>query len=298
MRKIGAIAATGLICGVVQASEPFPAALPVVTARSAGFGFWGVALSSDPAAIFWNPAALGVGELLAADLTVAAGGFEGPSNWTFLLANCPPNDGERYGLGLIRRSTARDTTTLKSFQVIVPLSTHSLGQILPPVGMSLKFISESHARRDWNYGAGLDLGVVYRWRGWTGGWTLHNVAASNLKAFRRESWAGASWDARWMVLGAQVELVKNLSRKTLSRRFHGGCELVVSQTLPVVRAGTVHDGAVRWITLGVGYRYRESNARIEYAVAVESGGSRHRIHTLTYGFGVGAATSRGAPSGI
>lgn len=268
-------------------TAPLPEELPPINAFSAGTGYSAVAYADDPATVYWNPAGLAVCDLMEVDLTVAASKFESPGSWSFLTANGSQKGDSRFGLAILRRSAERDGVAFHSFQIGVPFSYSISGGTLP-VGFTVKFISEQWDESRWSYGMALDLGAMLRWDQLAFGVATQNLTASDLRAFRRDSYVGTSWggDDEFLMIAGKTRLLDGFGTGTIRRDYNLGVQLTTAGYLPQLRAGRMVSEGRKWITLGAGYSYARDNVELSYALIFDPDTHGSRVHTLTYSFGI------------
>jgi len=279
-------------------ADPIPKALPPINAFSAGIGCTGVAVPNNPATLYWNPGGLGLMKQLAVDFTVVVPTLEGPGSWAFLMANSVSDQGERFGFGLIRRHARWDEeSTFKSFTVMLPLS-HSFKSGNIPIGVTLKMISEKFDNGDWHYGLTLDTGTLWRSRnGIHLGFSSLNIAGSDLRAFKLESWFGASWhtDKQPITLAMQIRVDRPFDWSYINRHYNIGIDYAIFSSRMYlsgkantykIRGGYLHDDENAWFSAGFEVKFANSNNHTAYTMVVNPDGWEDRAHFLSYGYSV------------
>lgn len=275
-------------------ADPIYKGQPPVNAFSAGIGFSGVGLVGDPSVLYWNPAGLSAIDQLSVDFTVAAPVVESPGSWSFLIANSSSGEGGRFGMILMRQHILTDDMTYKVFQFNTPLSYgFSTGQL--PVGVTLKFISESLEEDNWHYGVSFDLGM--QWITNSGlilGIASLNIAGSDLQAFENESWFGISWGKSTdrIMLTSQFRIDDPFSPTGISDNYKFGLSVKLYESLPAIRSGFSRTSDGKRITVGISYQREKQNTHIEYSLSTDPGDWENRAHFLTYGYAVGSSYSK------
>jgi len=288
MKKSSLLVSTLLIL-LTSASgfaKPLPDALQPVNAYSLGMGMTGVALPHNPAILYWNPAGMAAASLSSADISAAAPRFEGPGNWSVIVANSSPDDDRHFGMAMVRRSVESDSIIHKSFQLGVPLS-YSLFENALPVGFSIKWISESYQGAKWKYGLAFDVGAILKLGAFKVGFASQNIGGSDLRDFRRRSYLGGSFrtSGGGITLSSQTELLEKMTREKMKDNYGLGVGLHFWQSIPELTLGQSEQGGERWLTAGLSYRYPKNNNRISYAFAYDAGDHSRRVHIFTYSIG-------------
>lgn len=290
---------TAMSTSLSALADPLPDELPPINAFTAGLGFAGVALTSDPGTVFWNPAGLGSSDVMAVDFTAAAPTLETPGSWSFLVANSSSQEGSRFGFAAIRRHFVTDSSEFKSFQLLTPLSYGFKAGVFP-VGISMKFICENkNDADDWNYGMAFDAGALWITpTGFTFGASVHNFAGSNLTAFERKSWLGFSWgtDESPLLLNTQICADRLTDPDFITSNFSVGMRALFFESLPTVVAGFMRSDGNDWATLGVGYNNVKDNTTIEYTYVINPVGWEDAGHFLTYSWGLFPARGARKPA--
>lgn len=132
---VNALAAT-LVAFPALAAEP-------ADARVQAMGGAGVALPSDVATVFFNPAGIYLQDRIALDLTLSFNEWRWPENWAFSYLKYTRSSQMGAGFGVYRREEA-----------LLPQGGNAMAAILAtayrtpvgiPVGLSLKYINENWA---------------------------------------------------------------------------------------------------------------------------------------------------------
>ncbi len=276
-----------LLCNPVEA-EPLPYDIPPVNAFTAGIGGAAVAVTDNPAAIYWNPSCFGVTEMMEVDFSVAASKLESPGSWSFLIANSSTGGDGRFGMGIIRRHAIKNGEKFRSFQVIFPVA-HQFGAGLFPIGVSVKFISENYDDSGWKYGMSFDAGAMLVLpTGFKVGYSAQNLVGGDLRAFRSKSWLGASWGGGdFPILVAGQIRAERLRRRTYTTdNFNIGLEISPLPELPELRGGWLRAEGEGRLTMGFSYKLGKENARLEYALVVDPDGWDETTHFVTYSWGL------------
>jgi len=274
--------------GAVRGS-PLPYCMPPVNAFTAGIGGAAVAVTDDPSAIYWNPAAFAASELMQVDFTVATPKLEMPASWSFLVANSSVKGGGRFGLGAIRRSAEKPNgEKFRSFQVNIPIS-HAFSAGIVPVGVGLKFISENYGNAGWKSGMAVDAGAMLVLpTGFKIGYAVHNLIGSDLRAFPSMSWLGLSWGGGEfpILVAGQVRAERLRHRTYTTNNFNIGAEIAPVPSIPKIRIGWLRAKGEGRMTTGVSYKFKKENARLEYSLIVNPDDWNKTGHFITYSWGL------------
>ncbi len=293
------LAALLLFSGLVSA-ESLNKALPPVNAYSAGLGMAGVAVASDPATLFWNPGGVGMTNLIAVDISMAAPEFETPGNWSFIMLNSSDIDGNRIGFGLFRNfSEFEDKKRYKSYAVSLPLS-HGFQSGSFPIGLSVKYIAENIEDEGWHHGMALDFGTMWNpGGGVTFGFSTLNAVGSALRSFNQESWFGASWgdEDQPLSFSTQFRADDLTDWDYISKHYSVGVNYAPSSMMAEFtqsnrfefRGGYLKDGDYGWASFGIEMTQAENDSHIAYTMMVDTDGWKNRAHYISYGYSKSAA---------
>ncbi|MDP8241046.1 MAG: hypothetical protein P9X24_18295 [Candidatus Hatepunaea meridiana] len=269
-------------------ANPLPDDIPPINAFTVGIGGAAVAVTNNPAIIYWNPAGISISNLMSVDFTLASSKVESPGTWSFLLVNSASDVGARFGMGLIRRNVVKNDEEFQSFQFIIPLS-HSFKTGMFPVGMSMKFISERLDGASWKYGMAFDTGIlVLLPTGFKIGLSTQNISGSNLRSFGSKSWIGVSWggDGLPILVSGQMRTERPRSRKYNSENFNVGLNIFPLPQYPEIRGGWMRSRGKNRLTMGLSYYFKKEDARIDFTLVVDHKDWGNQAYFLTYGWGL------------
>lgn len=279
----------GLLVLFAQSANgsPLPRHFPPVNAYSAGVGYASVANPDDPSIILWNPAGMALIDQMSAEFSLAGPKAEQPSSWSILFSNTSGVQESRFGMGVVRRLSADDIGTFRSFEVIIPFS-YGFGTNKLPLGLTMKYAAERYDDRDdWSSGLLFDVGMAWRISdGFTLGTSRLNAFGSALSSFPRESWLGAAIGngKSPFVISAQTRFDRPSDIDFMKDNWSAGVRASIGENIPELRGGFLkRDGEV-WFGGGVGWINTKSNTRIEYSLLAKNSNTGIKSHMLTYGY--------------
>jgi len=198
---------------------------------------------------------------------------------------------------MLRRHYRLGESTCKSFTLFLPLA-YPIATNQLPIGVNVKFISESVDDSRWHYGMGFDLGAIWSTdSGVQMGLSRLNAFGSDLGSFDGESWLGLAWTGEVLpvTVTTQTRFDRPFDSKYLSEHLSGGIDV----PLPVptgssrkdsyfwkVRGGYKREQTDRWLTMGFEVGKCGEEIRVAYSMAVNTRGWKDRIHLLTYGYNI------------
>ena len=161
--------------------------------RVQGMGGAGVALPSDVATIFWNPAGLYYHDHLAMDFTFSFEQFGWPQNWSFSYLNFSKSQRRGAAFGLYRM---KDLSSPDGGNAVAALlSTVYKTPIGLPVGLSFKYINENWADQGRTSYFSADLGLLLPYNSWLLGFCIQSMTDPNTHLFPYRLLLGLSWKA-------------------------------------------------------------------------------------------------------
>jgi|GEM_PF-2562809 len=171
------------ITGVSQAYEP-------VNARVQAMGGAGIALPTDVATVFYNPAGLYLQDRIALDLTLGFGEFGWPENWGVSYLKYVRSARTGAGIGLYR---IEDSSLPPGGDAVAAiLATVYRTPIGIPLGFSFKYINEKWADEDRKGYFSGDLGIVLPYKSWLLGLNFQSFTDPGSRLFPYRVLCGVS----------------------------------------------------------------------------------------------------------
>jgi len=168
-------------------------------ARIISMGGAGVALPTEPATIYWNPAGLYFLNGLASDFTFQFAEFGWPENWGLSYSNYSSSRQHGGGLGIYRQNVESPDTLIFGDAVMVQLASVYSLPLGIPLGLSAKYINENWEDAGRKSYFTMDAGTGYQMGGLYVGASVQSVTQPDSRIFPYRVLAGASFELKNLV---------------------------------------------------------------------------------------------------
>lgn len=245
-------------------ASPEARSVEPVGTRIQGMGGAGVALASDAATVYWNPAGLYFLNRMAADFSVQSEGWDWPQSWGVTYLNYSRSSQSGAGLGVYR--IIDNTIPLGGNAFASQLAMVYRSPIGIPIGLSLKYINEKWAQEKRTNYFTADLGFLIPYRTILIGVNFQNIPRSKCNLFPYRLLVGSSWrPGEWLTMAVQIAADNSEQLKYLDQmELRAGLELHFSAPFSLAGGWVKYQEVESW-TAGLGIRSSSDRVRIYVA---------------------------------
>ncbi len=253
------------------------------------------ALSSDPAAIYANPATAGGIGTMQIETFVTDTAVRLPDTWGIALRN-PPQD-QKGGIGILflRHLLLVDSNQIRSTQLDLAITDKRIGF---PVGAGLKIVGEQPGLgKRWTYGFSLDLGFLISLGGLEFGGAAKDVMGMRILSEPRRFEAGAAYQINDFSFTAGMGTQEMSARTALyqaKRTWGYGLEWHALDNA-LIRGGKFMEQGRQGESMGLGYTTTENGVIIAYSARRFTDDPKNITHWLSYTFSASVSSSGNSP---